>query len=348
MVLEVELKNVDCLVSNTFEIESENYYMKKTSDIVGGGKDFELDGLTPSVTRTHTFKHPPQRKFTFKLFFPHLKNKRGVFIIHLLANNIKAIAVIRKGSLSLAYKPTSIGYVAYMLDQDRNICTPDPNSRTGVYFNASKLFYPANQTGRIVFPFPQASGSASSVLLHQNFAQFSNLNLITENYSFQVKFTLCTESLIHGNTAKILIHPKISIQYHELSLKLLENVICKLEVRNYVDDKVFYLTYSNIQFDEFGSYELEFEVPKYLQQVKVVILADIQKTNQDTKTFVSSSKVFDILKNEGKSEFFLQKKENGYYLYYLGKNGESIKNCNFNLELRLDFFKKSVIHHSQN
>lgn len=57
--------------------------------------------------------------------FPELNDKVGLFIIEFLGNGRSARAVIKKGSLSLIHRSTIAGHMAYILDDDKQICKGD-------------------------------------------------------------------------------------------------------------------------------------------------------------------------------------------------------------------------------
>lgn len=52
-----------------------------------------------------------------------MNGKPGLYIVEFIGNGISARAVIKKGSLSLIHKPTVSGHLAYLLDEDKKICT---------------------------------------------------------------------------------------------------------------------------------------------------------------------------------------------------------------------------------
>lgn len=48
-------------------------------------------------------------------------------------------AVIKKGSLSMIHKPTIAGHLAYVLDENKKVCS---GPKTGIYFDGQ--YYPAD------------------------------------------------------------------------------------------------------------------------------------------------------------------------------------------------------------
>lgn len=129
MKLSLELKNIQTLYVKIFEFNTETYY-KKTLQPFNTG--INLDGLVASTEKTHEFKNPPNKKFIESFTFPELTGKIGLFIVEFIGNGMSSRAVIKKGSLSLIHKPTIAGHLAYVLEENKNICS---GPKTGVYFD---------------------------------------------------------------------------------------------------------------------------------------------------------------------------------------------------------------------
>jgi len=59
-------------------------------------------------------------------------------------------AVIKKGTLSLISKSTIAGHVAYILDEDRNICSGE---KTGIWYDGNYFAADHEKGGRIIIPY---------------------------------------------------------------------------------------------------------------------------------------------------------------------------------------------------
>jgi hypothetical protein len=131
--LKLEIKNVQTLYIKIFEFNTETYY-KKTLQPFNTGVN--LDGLVASTERVvEEFKDRPTNKKYIETFsFPELDGKIGLFIVEFIGNGLSARAVIKKGSLSMIHKPTIAGHLAYVLDENKKICTGE-NNRTGIFFD---------------------------------------------------------------------------------------------------------------------------------------------------------------------------------------------------------------------
>jgi hypothetical protein len=127
--LTLTLKNTPSVIVKVFEFNSENYYRKTMAPFK---TDVNLDGLVASNEETHEFKQATQKKIQHTFEFAQLDNRSGLFVIEFLGNGYSSRAVIKKGGLSIVHTPTIAGHIAYILDEDKNICYGD---KTGVFLS---------------------------------------------------------------------------------------------------------------------------------------------------------------------------------------------------------------------
>ena len=125
----LELKNVQTLYIKIFEFNTETYY-KKTLQPFNTGVN--LDGLIASIEKKHEYSNPPNKKFIETYSFQELVGKVGLFIVEFIGNGMSARAIIKKGSLSLIHTPTVAGHLAYVLDENKQICI---GPKTGVFLD---------------------------------------------------------------------------------------------------------------------------------------------------------------------------------------------------------------------
>lgn len=133
--LSLELKNIQTLYVKIFEFNTETYY-KKTLQPFNTGVN--LDGLITSNEKKFEYTHPPNKKFVETYTFNDLNGKPGLYIVEFIGNGMSARAIVKKGSLSLIHKPTVSGHLAYILDENKKICT---GPKTGLWFDGE--YYPA-------------------------------------------------------------------------------------------------------------------------------------------------------------------------------------------------------------
>lgn len=201
----VDVKNVPNLYVKVFEFNSLNYFKKTKTPF---RTDVNLDGLIATKEFVYNHDEPPQQKFRKHLEFEHLDNRVGVFIIEMIGNGFSSRATIKKGALSLIHKSTIAGQVAYIVDENKQICSSED---TGIWYNDTFFKADTKHGGRILIPFEKYSSSGQAILVHEGFAHLETFSRLTEEYSFDAKFVLHPESLIMGNEASLLIRPKLEL-----------------------------------------------------------------------------------------------------------------------------------------
>lgn len=213
----VDIKNVPTLYVKVFEFNSLNYFKKTKTQF---RTDVNLDGLIATKEFVHEFTESPQKKFRQTFEFEHLDDRVGVFIIELIGNGFSSRATIKKGTLSLIHKSTIAGQVAYIVDEDRQICASDD---TGIWYNDVYFKSDPANGGRILIPYEKYRTSGQAILVHNGFAHLEDFSRLAEEYSFDAKFVLHPESIVMGNEATVLIRPKLELNGRKCSFKLLEN-----------------------------------------------------------------------------------------------------------------------------
>ncbi len=255
MRLQVELKNVGILCIKVFEFNTETYYKKNKIEFNDSQVNF--DGLVASTERLiEDYKDRPcHEKHVESISLPELKDKAGMFIIEIIGNGVKARAVIKKGSLSLIHKPTIGGHEAYILDEERNICS---GPGTGIFIED---FIPTQEDkgGKIFIPYSEYPENINVILIHHGFAELSHLNRLSESYKLLTWINLDPESIIRGNTAQVLVRPQLYINKREASIDLLMNAKVNITTNNYIDDSIPVIrTFENLKLKEDKDCVLEF------------------------------------------------------------------------------------------
>lgn len=177
-----------------FEFNTETYYRKNLKPF---STDLDLDGLESAITKKYDFDYPQHMKKTETLEFSELEGKVGLFIIEFIGNGKSARAVVKKGSLSLIHRSTVAGHMAYILDDDKKICS---GPKTGLWLGNSK-FYEAKPDGSIFIPYGPQNKATKVIMQHGDFAQLGDFNHKTETYEVKTKFLLNSESVLVGHNA---------------------------------------------------------------------------------------------------------------------------------------------------
>jgi hypothetical protein len=140
--LHLLIRNVEELHLKVFEFNSVTYYLKNLKPF---DNSINLNGMMPSFSKTEKVTKKLQN---FTLHLPELKDKIGLFIVEIHGNGRVSRAVIKKGQLSLIQRSSASGHIAYVLDENQNIC-----KQAKIWLN--KSYYTCDQDGAILVPFSQ-------------------------------------------------------------------------------------------------------------------------------------------------------------------------------------------------
>jgi hypothetical protein len=144
--LTLELKNIQALYANIYEINTENYYYTNKSYF---DSSISLDGIVPTFDYKFSFNEKPQIIFEKKILLEKIPKKRGLYVVEFLGNGHVSRAVIQRGCLKCIHKNTVNGKVFYILDEENKILKGD---KTGIWLN--NIWYPSiKDTGAILIPY---------------------------------------------------------------------------------------------------------------------------------------------------------------------------------------------------
>ena len=321
--LNLFIKNVPTLYIKIFEFNSVNYFKKTKTQFK---TDIDLDGLTATKEYTFEFDEPPQRKFTKIFEFEHLDDRVGIFIIEFIGNGFSSRATIQKGALSLIHKSTIAGQLAYIVDENRQICA---NDGSGIWYNDTFFKADLEYGGRILIPYEKYISSGQAILVHNEFAHLQNFTRLSEEYSFDASFILHPESIIMGNDATILIRPKLELNKRRWDLKLIENLQIILTTISYVDNIPITKFFENLNVNENNEIAVEFQVPPNLQSVSVSINCSVKNITKGYSEHFTKNKLYNLITNTTNAKYweaYLRRYKGDYYYYALGKNGEPLRN----------------------
>ena len=117
---------------------------------------------------TEMFKGVKKNKIITQEFtFDELKGKVGVFIIEFFGNGKLGRVIIKKGSLTLIHKTAKGGHIAFIIDEDRNICKSD-DGKTGVLIGDQFFETDVNKNGAIFIPYTESESEYKDVIIISN------------------------------------------------------------------------------------------------------------------------------------------------------------------------------------
>ncbi len=272
--LYVEIKNIPNMTIKIFELSTEDYYLKRKSEITG---NINVDGLIASEELYLEFKESPQRKIIKEFRFENItKKKQGIFIIEFIGYGLSSRALIRKGRLLLLEKSTLAGQIFTILDEDLEIC--EKTQRTGLW--VSGRFHESNEKGQVNLPFSANSNNVQAIIVHNDFACLTNINLIQEDYDFKCSYLFKDESLIMGNKLKLLIQPRLYLNQQAVGLDIIkEQLVSIVTITETGIPSTVVL--DKIKFDYKQELEIEIPIPAKLKTIQLKVSGKIKKMISD-------------------------------------------------------------------
>jgi hypothetical protein len=269
----VIIKNIEHLQVKVFEFNTLTYYKKNLKPF---NSSVNLDGLDAALTQEYKYEHETNILHREQFDFPNLKGAVGLFIVEIMGNGVSARAVIKKGEISLVHRSTIAGHMVYLLDEQKQICKGE---KTGVWFD--KQYYACKPEGHIFIPYNKITKTEPLIMIHNDFAQLSQLTQKTEDYDFSAFFYLHTGSVLVGANTNIVIRGKLNINGRPASLTNLKNVKLTLTTNNYIDNLPVTKTFNNLAFNNERELNVTFQVPPNLDRIHVDLLCEV--ANATTK-----------------------------------------------------------------
>ena len=322
--IHTELKNVPTLHIKIFEINSLNYYKKNWAPFKS---DVNLDGFITSYEKEFKFdKISSHKKFRHTFDFPELDSKLGLFVIEFISNGYSSRAIIKKGTLSVIYKQTISGQVAYILDDEREIWSGED---TGIYFKNQFFKADSEKEGKITIPYEKQLTTGNAILVHNGFAQLVEFMRFPEKYTLDVAYIMSSESFIMGNQAKIILRPWLKVNNRKCNLECLSKTKITVITTSFIDHVPVSKIFEDISLKTDKDVELKFSVPANLESVHIELETYIFNISQQTTEKLSSSHDIKLKTNNDQLTFYeshMRKINDQYQFLVLGKNGEPIGN----------------------
>ena len=263
---------------------------------------------------------------------------QGIFIVDFIGNGLSSRVVIRKGRLAYIEHQTVAGQLFTIVDEEANICKGD---RTGLWVKGR--FYTADERGRILVPY-SSSQSEEAVLVHNDYAELSNIQLKAESFEFKCAYIYNYESLLMGNKAKVLVQPRLFLNQQPIGLDIIKE--CNAVVTLVNDDNIpLRVSFDKLKLSASEELELEFAVPAKVREITVDVTAKITPIHKrEPKDYTSQHRV-QVDLNKGSVAFcslFLRYNKEGYELFVLGKNGEPKTNVTVALSFQNKYLNRRI------
>ena len=325
--LNLEIKNIQTLYVNIYEINTENYYYSNKSAF---DSSISLDGIVPTFEDKFTFNEKPQLLLEKKISLSKIPKKRGLFVVEFIGNGHVSRAVIQRGNLKCIHKNTVNGKVLYILDEENKILKGE---NTGLWIN--NVWYPSiKDTGAILIPY-SIRGNLF-ILKHEDFCILEKgIAIPEENYEFTGQFIINEESFIMGNVTKIIVRPYLFVCNELCPLENLKDI--KLTINTIKTENNQEIPSTNVIDNVQLSYDKElvvdFQVPPKLRSVEFILSGEIEYKTKEKKQTLSFSRNYSF-SHAKDYDMLIKKNDKGSYIFnLLGRNGEPKPNHQISLKL---------------
>ena len=344
--IDFELKNVKILNFSIYEINIENYYLKKKAPL---NSLINVEGIIASKTmdiKIEGGENPLKRlRKTIELDYIS-KGKPGVYLIEILGNGISSRIIIKKGRLNLITRNTSKGILCQIINEKNEILK---DNKTYLWYNNHK-FTCEPKEGLIILPYKVLVNSTDKcILVHDSYADITEIKRKNENYKLKGYFNFLNESIIPGNMLKVNFKPLLFINGREASLQLIQKntiTVNMVKIENN-DNLPVSSVFENITFnDDNKDYEFEVLIPPMMTEMRFTFNCEINTTvTGQKKKMIYEQNSFFITSNNFVSYPLFHKVGKNYIYEILGRNGENITSkagTNANLVINTNSYLNSL------
>ncbi|KAL4437870.1 hypothetical protein ABPG74_001041 [Tetrahymena malaccensis] len=341
--LHVEVKNIQNLTVNIFEIKTENYYLEKKTQF---DNTISLDGLIPLHTTEYTYKEPSNqlvvREFNLE---PIQKADRGIFVVEFFGNSVSSRAVFKKGLLNIVSIPTIAGHLVTIVDESQNICKPTQGGRTGIWMN--ERYFSADENGHIMIPYASSQNTYQLILVHNDFSEIESFTVLTEYFNFECTYMYNQESFLQGNKSKVIIHPTLSVNGLPADMNVIEDQLIKVNIKNHQDIPTA-IEFKDFKFSNKEDIQIEIPIQSVVKSIEIECTGVINKMDGTKQNLVSSNKLTFELHQVPQNQIFNLYLKNthtlGYVVYALDKTGQPLEK----VPIEFQFFHKKIYQNFTN
>ncbi|MEE8451994.1 MAG: hypothetical protein V3R99_08775 [Thermoguttaceae bacterium] len=313
VALDLDVKNVGTLIVKVFEINTQNFYRQKLTEV---DTDINLDGLVANEEKTYTYEEPPLGRVRRHFEFDSLA-RPGVYVVDFIGNGKSSRALIRKGKLHHLMRVGTAGHVFTVLDE-ANRKQPDAT----LYLGGHE--YTAGKDGTIAVPFSTSPGRQPIVLAAGGICSLDHFQHQSENYSLKAGFYVDREALLSRGKATLVVRPALQVNGTPVTLSVLEDV--RLLLHSTDHDGVS-TTKEVADFKLFEDREslYEFQVPPRLSTITFELHAKVQNLSQNKKVDLSAGETFtlnQIDRSDKIEDLHFGNVDGTYVIDLLGKTGE--------------------------
>jgi hypothetical protein len=334
VALELDLKNVPTLVIKIYEIDTLGYYTREDREI---DTSIDLDGLPASQEQVHTYEELPLLRRRRRFAFDELA-RPGIYVIDFIGNGKSSRALVRKGRLGYVERHGAAGHVLTVLDEDGRALRD-----ASVWLGGRE--YGAREDGTIAIPYSTRPGRRSLLLRHGDLTVRETLNHLAESYDFSAGFFVEREALVPGNSADVLVRPRLSMHGSPVSLSLLAAPVLVVTTTDRHGVRASQQV-ADFALPEDREPTHRFRVPPDLAEVTFELRARVRSVTEQRDIDLAAEMRYEVNgweRTHATEGLHLGRAAAGYTLDLLGKSGEPRPGVAIQLSLQHRDFTRPVI-----
>lgn len=330
--LKVDVKRVDSLMVNIYELQTFNYYTTRRAPV---DQAVDLDGLVATRQRTLDLNQSPGRRVRHTLAFPEI-TEPGVYVVELIGGGVSSRALLHVGHLETLSQAVDGGQAVMVLND------------SGEHVKTASLWmdgreFTANDHGVILLPFSENPGPRFTVLRDGNFSFPEEIRHLGEQYSFSAGIHLDPQNLPRRNTASLILRPDLRVNGVPVDPARMGEVRVVLGATDARDTRTE--RQYTAEFTRNREWRVSFYVPDDVRELDVRVEADwVRRTDGERITLedragltVNSGRTGDLLR-----QVHLVPTREGWVLEVRGLTGEPIAGVPIDVELYHPGFSRYV------
>lgn len=278
----LDVKGVDELIVRVYEINTHAYYRTRTEKI---DTNIDLDGLVATEEQRLEYKFPKIRRHREQIELPTVTG-RGVWIVDFLGGGLRSRAILRRGELRYLEQQTANGQVFTILDENRNAVP-----QASLLIAGRELS--ANENGQITVPPVDKALTRNAVLMDEQIAVPLLMIQNGEQYSLQARFVVNRQQLLAGQTAELVIRPRLYMSSTPVDPAMLEDVTVTV-VATDQDGVSTTRRFDNVQLDQLQETVVKFRVPARLAQLTATLSGQIKTLATGRQVMIQDAKAWDV------------------------------------------------------
>ena len=344
--IDFDFKNIKEINLSIYEINTENYYLEKKAPLTSL---INVEGIIASKTMDIKIEggENPLKRIRKNIHLDQIpKGKPGVFLVEILGGGFSSRIIIKRGRLNLISRNTSKGILCQMIDEKNEVLKDD---KTYLWYNGLK-FTCEPKEGLIILPYKALVDSTNQVILvHDNYADITEIKRKTENYTLKGYFNLLNESIIPGNMLKVNFKPILFANGRETSLELIKKGTITVNISKIDNEKILPIStvFEDISFkDDNKEYEFEVMIPPMMTIMNFTFTCEVNNPATGEKRSLSYNQDSNFQScNSEISRPLFHKVGKNYIYEVLGRNGEHIttkSGTNANIEIKTNYHLSSI------